>query len=212
MDPQPAQLGQRQLFGGAIVMDLPVSYADASDLRQIPNNQEVFLSQHSDTSLVVEVLALVEEGLAANDLWHAARYHFDSIAHDNSSLSNTILTPAPASPLPSQPTSLPSTPSPVILTGTQKIHKFSHDPTGAPRPGHEADTADTVFIALALWRVWLHFDGGRKKKADLVCSVNVNLSAVDGKGEQERLAVEEWWTRSVQSLRILDFELFGDEA
>lgn len=47
--------------------------ADRSDLRQIPDNQEVFLSPNSDTSLVIEVLALVEEGLAGSDLWEAAK-------------------------------------------------------------------------------------------------------------------------------------------
>jgi hypothetical protein len=47
--------------------------ADCSDLRQIPDNQEVFLSPDSDTSLVIEVLGLVEEGLAGSDLWEAAK-------------------------------------------------------------------------------------------------------------------------------------------
>ena len=44
-----------------------------SDLRQIPDNQEVFLSSGSETSLVVEVLAMVEDGLASTDLWEAAK-------------------------------------------------------------------------------------------------------------------------------------------
>ena len=91
-----ATLGQRELFGGAITLSVPQTYADAryvprlpsssggsisgirprlthSDLRQIPDNQEVFLSSSSDTSLVVEILALVEEGQAATDLWQAAK-------------------------------------------------------------------------------------------------------------------------------------------
>lgn len=47
--------------------------ADPSDLRQIPDNQEVFLSPTSDTSVILEVLGLVEEGAAATDLWEAAK-------------------------------------------------------------------------------------------------------------------------------------------
>ena len=142
------------------------------------------------------------------------RFHFDSIAHDNAALTSKILTPSsPQNPLPSPSSSisLASTPSPTILTGLQTIHKFSHDPSGAPRPGHEADQADSVWIGLALWRVNLA-EGGRRKKADVVCSVNVNLSAPDGKGEEEQRAVEEWWKASVGSLAIRDFDLFGDEA
>lgn len=44
-----------------------------SELRQIPDNQEVFLSPVSETSVVVEVLAMVEEGEAGKDLWEAAK-------------------------------------------------------------------------------------------------------------------------------------------
>lgn len=53
--------------------------------------------------------------------------------------------------------------------------------------------------------------GGGRKKADVVCSVNVNLSSSDGRGEIERQEVERWWSLSVGSMRITDFELFGDE-
>ena len=45
-----------------------------SDLRQIPDNQEVFLSPSSDTSVVIVVLAMVEEGMARDDLWEAVKY------------------------------------------------------------------------------------------------------------------------------------------
>jgi hypothetical protein len=89
-----AGLAQRPLFGGAIQLALPSDYLDArwvprqqtrlqeslapvltcSDMRQIPDNQEVFLSPVSETSVVVEILALVEEGEAGRDLWEAAKY------------------------------------------------------------------------------------------------------------------------------------------
>lgn len=46
---------------------------NGSDLRQIPNNQEVFLFPHSDTALVLEILEMVEEGDARGDLWEAAK-------------------------------------------------------------------------------------------------------------------------------------------
>jgi hypothetical protein len=164
---------------------------------------------------------MVEEGLASTDLYEAIkfvypsspnnvaalkshRFHFNSIAYDNSSLSSTILTPSPSQPIPSQDLTCPSTPTPIILKGLQRIHKFSYDPTGQARPGHEEDIPDEVFIGVGLWRCKL----GRKK-ADLVMSVNVNLSG-DG-GERERGVVEGWFEESVRSLEIKDWELFGDE-
>lgn len=42
-------------------------------MRQIPDNQEVFLSADSDTSVIVELLSLVTEDGAKDDLWAAAK-------------------------------------------------------------------------------------------------------------------------------------------
>lgn len=41
-------------------------------MRQVPDNQEVFLSPDSDTSIIIEILAPVDEGGADQDLWEAA--------------------------------------------------------------------------------------------------------------------------------------------
>ncbi|KAL1410817.1 hypothetical protein Q8F55_001760 [Vanrija albida] len=207
------QLAPRPLFGGAIAFPLPTSYQDASDIRQVPDTQEVFLSHESDTSVIVEILQSEVEGAAANDLYAAAKFHFDSIAHDNAALSSEIITPAPAAPIPAHVLSAASladlpTPPPVIIAGLQTIHKYSHDPTGAPRPGHEGDVPDRVWIGIALWRCWADV-AGAKKRADVVCSANVNLSAEGGEAEQA--SVEQWWRESVAGLRVLDWGLFGDE-
>jgi hypothetical protein len=43
-------------------------------MRQVPNNQEVFLSPTSDTAAIVEILTLVTEDGADTDLWDAAKY------------------------------------------------------------------------------------------------------------------------------------------
>ncbi|WWC64831.1 uncharacterized protein I303_107445 [Kwoniella dejecticola CBS 10117] len=221
-----SSLSTRPLFGGAIDLDLPREYLDASDLRQIPDNQEVFLSSTSDTAIVLEVLGMVEEGQAGVDLWEAAKFHFSSIAHDNASLESTILTTPPSAPIPSGPATAsasasatingeqPVNPEATTISGTQVIHKFSHNPTGAPREGHEDDTPDTVWIGVGLWRIWFEDQSTQtkmKKKADLVLSVNVNLSAEGGTGTQEREKVESWFfDHCVKSLKIRDFGLFGD--
>lgn len=44
-----------------------------SDFRQVPDTQEVFVCHDDETSLVVEVLDIVTEGQAANDLFEAAK-------------------------------------------------------------------------------------------------------------------------------------------
>jgi hypothetical protein len=157
---------------------------------------------------------MVEEGQCSTDLWEAVKYvfpqenadsrfHFDSLAHDNTALSSTILTSPPSSPINSSPLEGNAQPKPVTLIGTQKIHKFTHNPTGAPRPGHEDEEPDQVWIGMALWRCWMG-----KKKADVVLSVNVNLGAEGGEAEKEKVAA--WLERTVSSFRIEDWGLFGD--
>jgi hypothetical protein len=80
---------KRELFGGAITANLPNGYLDArfvvqyaslkwtalmySDMRQIPDNQEVFLSSNSETSVIFEILQMVEEGRCSTDLWEAIK-------------------------------------------------------------------------------------------------------------------------------------------
>nr|KAF6305459.1 RAN guanine nucleotide release factor [Pipistrellus kuhlii] len=46
------------LFGGAFSATLPVGAIDVSDLRPIPDNQEVFCHRVTDQSLIVELLEL----------------------------------------------------------------------------------------------------------------------------------------------------------
>lgn len=102
--------------------------------------------------------------------------------------------------------------------GTQRIHKFSHDPSGAPRAGHEGDVPDEVLVVLALWRCWYEpsssgtgtgSGAGGKKRADVVLSINVNLSAADADLERQR--VEKVFEDAVESFGIQDWGLFADE-
>ena len=61
-----------QLFGGAISIYLDGNYMDASDLRQVPDNQEVLLSRDSDVSVIVEVLQCVGTSTDADAMDHGA--------------------------------------------------------------------------------------------------------------------------------------------
>jgi hypothetical protein len=45
-----------------------------SDMRQVPDMQEVFLSHDSDTSMVVEILAVAEQDGANEDLREAIKW------------------------------------------------------------------------------------------------------------------------------------------
>ena len=45
-----------QLFGGAIVCSLPPTYSGLSELRNIPDNQELYADAETDSVFVVEIL------------------------------------------------------------------------------------------------------------------------------------------------------------
>ncbi|KAK6931218.1 Ran-interacting Mog1 protein [Dillenia turbinata] len=47
---------ERPLFGGAISSTFPLRFQDVSDIRQVPNHQEVFVDPARDESLIFELL------------------------------------------------------------------------------------------------------------------------------------------------------------
>ena len=46
----------KPFFGGAIEVQLPASFSDISDLRQVPSHQECWHDLESDEVLVVEIV------------------------------------------------------------------------------------------------------------------------------------------------------------
>jgi hypothetical protein len=79
--------GQNQLvelWGGAFSVRMPAGFLDASDLRPIPDNQEVFVHQDTDQSIIFELL----ESVAAEDALSMGRAHVHSILNDNEALAD----------------------------------------------------------------------------------------------------------------------------
>ncbi|MFS7992645.1 putative ran-interacting Mog1 protein [Helianthus anomalus] len=54
MEPFP----QRQLFGGAISTTFPLRFEDVSNIREVPDHQEVFVDPARDESLIIELLEM----------------------------------------------------------------------------------------------------------------------------------------------------------
>jgi len=172
----------RELFGGAITVTLPTALLDASDLRQIPDTQEVFLSPNSGVSIIFEVL----ERVPATDPLEAVKYHFDSLAHDNSAKSQVILHAAETTQHQGD------TPAPVILRGTQSVSKFN------------AAEPDEVQILLALYRV-------ESKNVDFVMTMNVPTKTLDGDAVTPAGLTEatQVFETAAPSLKIIDYGLFA---
>ncbi|EIW60576.1 Mog1p/PsbP-like protein [Trametes versicolor FP-101664 SS1] len=175
--------GSRELFGGAITATLPVTFLDASNFRQVPDTQEVYLSPDSGISIIVEVL----ESVSATDLREAAGQHFDSLAHDNDAKSQSVIEAVEVSN-----DSKGATPNPTVLYGTQAVQKFN------------TATADEVRILLALYRV-------SEKKVDLVMTMNAPMTGSDGDAitEKEWGTARDAFNTAARSLRIVDYGLFA---
>lgn len=70
-------------------MAVPSSFMDVSLVRQVPDNQEVFVDQASDQSLIVEIVEPHES--AKSDARGAAVWHWNVLADDSSASSRTLL-------------------------------------------------------------------------------------------------------------------------
>ncbi|SPO26662.1 uncharacterized protein UTRI_03953_B [Ustilago trichophora] len=179
----------RALFGGAITVDLPKGFVDASDFRQVPDNQEVFVRQDSDISLIVEVLQLATDQGAGENLDKAVRFHFDSLAHDNSASSSTVH----ETQTPPQEAQPPATPSPALLTGTQLVRKF----------GKASQPEEPVTIRVALWRL-------PSKNIDLVLSLNQPANANANAHDTDPNSLAQLaFDSAAKSLHIRDWRLFA---
>lgn len=125
------------LFGGGLSAVIPHSATDVSDLREIPDNQEVFAHAHTDQSLIVELLEY--QGQVADQ--DAARYHFEDIAGSNKALEPGAFEVTSVVPLPKSELSLSECGSAWMLTGTQCVSKFNEE------------ARNTVTLHLGLFRL-----------------------------------------------------------
>jgi len=175
----------RELFGGAITATLPANVIDASDIRQIPDTQELFLFSESDISIILEVLERVE----VEDPTEAIKFHFNSIAHDNDAQTAVVHA---VEQVPTTSVDTDIIPGASILYGTQHVAKFN-------RP-----TPDEVRIFLAVFRVIA-------KNVDLVLTFNVPVVTEGNKGAADDAgltAAKVQFEEAVRSLKIVDYGLF----
>ncbi|ESK93002.1 ran guanine nucleotide release factor [Moniliophthora roreri MCA 2997] len=171
------------LFGGAVTANAPSNLLDASDVRQVPDTQEVFLFPDSSVSIIVEILERVKPTQYSD----AIKFHFDSLAHDN----NAVFEQIDSVNIIANDRS-DKTPSAITLSGVQRVSKFNRT------------QPDEVKILMALYRV-------EEKAIDLVVTFNVPVIAEDGGavGQDGLRVVEEQFDTFVRSLRIVDFGLFA---
>ncbi|XP_049444184.1 ran guanine nucleotide release factor [Epinephelus fuscoguttatus] len=180
------------LFGGALSAVLPHNAKDISELREIPDNQEVFSHEHTDQSLIVELVEY--QGQVADQ--DAARYHFEDIADSNKALEPGAFEVPGAVQLPKSELSLSDCSSAWVLTGTQCVSKFNEE------------ARNTVTLHLGLFRlpqfstdVLITFNDPQSISPD-------SSSAASAETHREPWTVQDF-ERMLQTLTLHNPGLFG---
>lgn len=109
----------RQLYGGAITCNVPQRFVDASELRAVPDNQEVFVDMSGDESAIIELLSM---DASVPDM-EAPVHYFNDLATHNDACSSAIaevISPASTSLLPF----IPAQNFCGVVVGHQVISKF----------------------------------------------------------------------------------------
>ncbi|KAK9239945.1 hypothetical protein V1525DRAFT_396407 [Lipomyces kononenkoae] len=162
------------LFDDSIKIKIPEGFVDASDFRQIPDNQEVFVaadsSESADNSIIIELVERLEPddpdepSTDADQI--AVRAHYEEISSINSNMSRAkVLGLVPLE------VSLPQSTTAYMITGTQIAEKWGK---------HRSE--DLMYLVLALAVVRLP-----EQSTDILISFN---SAVNCSEEALRLFTE----------------------
>ena len=189
----------RELFGGAIISRLPRDYIDASDLRQIPDHQEVFLSPKTLTSIIIEI----NQYVPFPDDAAAVHYHFKDVMPTTDRLESDLATPMqvdmPA--MKDYPT--------YFLTGTI-IEPVVDKKVPSALPVEWQQTPATKEVKTVVYQLVVRM---KKYETDLCVRINVPFKEleVQGKVKEEEDYVKGIMEEIVKSLEVKDFELFGSE-
>ncbi|KAH6637681.1 hypothetical protein C7974DRAFT_146281 [Boeremia exigua] len=133
------------LYGGAITVDLPSNFADTSQIREVPDHQEVYLDTNGYASIVVEILEYQEKG--SDD--EALQYHFADLVDEEDSTNILEQGHAVMAKLNNKP----------VYT-----LKFIQTPPPDTNPGRKVP--EFVYIHLMLLRL-------KEQGTDLMVSVNI---------------------------------------
>ncbi|KAJ3299346.1 hypothetical protein HK104_009198 [Borealophlyctis nickersoniae] len=189
---------EKPLYGGAMSAVLPASFLDVSHIREVPDNQEVFVDENTDQSLIIELLEMADATAE-----EAASFHFWQLADDNDArdASNIIsVEHVPASTMPH----LPPNTHISLLSGQQQITKFrERDPL----------TRNVVHIFMCVLRL-------ANVRTDLVISYNYPIALGPASSSAQALAESgagmglpetalENFREVVRSVKVHDWGLFG---
>jgi hypothetical protein len=183
-------LKKRGLFGDNMSVMLPSQVVDVSELREIPDNQEVFVHESTDQSVVVEILEMVDE---PDD--EAVKTHFRELASSNDAQDDAWQI-ASVEPIPPNQVNMPQCQAAYYISGQQLIAKFKESAKNA------------VNIHMGLFRL-------PGKRTDILITLNdpVMISPQSSSGKVVEGVCEPWtveqFKTALQTLTIQDDSFLG---
>ncbi|CAO3615639.1 unnamed protein product [Cunninghamella blakesleeana] len=185
-------MNKQLLYGGAISTVIKSTYMDASTIRQVPDNQEVFIDMNTQQSLIIELLEKVEH---LNE--EAAKFHFEQIADQNNATNYSIKSIEHVSVDIAAP-KLPIDTTVYFVRGFQNVAKFNEN------------AVNQIELILAVVRL-------EKVQTDLIITLNAPTHVSPNSSENKDLvnpAPESSYINEmkllVQALEVHDWSLFGN--
>ncbi|KPA83833.1 putative Ran-binding protein [Leptomonas pyrrhocoris] len=197
-----------ELYGGAMRVRLPTSMTDASDFRQVPDNQEVYTDADTGASLIVELLSR-QHNVANAD---AGAFFYHDLAKDNGCPLDqiegeaTIELPPNAYPLlsasPSGSSGAQRCDYACLTTGLQRISKYTN----------EAGRENDVFVGLAVLRFTAPLS--TEILVSFSCPTRVHPDSSEAKVVKRLLTEAERQStlqQAIASLEVVEWGLFVPE-
>jgi hypothetical protein len=191
----------RMLWGGAGQAEIPSSFVDLSDLRQVPDHQECWLDDRGRL-LVFEIL----EHQASVENSAAAQFFFRDLAQSNGASEASALS---FSPFPALLSTFEKALAPAITAhvcpgvGYQLVQMGrDFDLRGIPREGQEEKR---IKVELAAIRILIH-------QTDLLITLSTPVLRSDGDPEADvttsGIIPSDVFRRVLDSFTITDWDLF----
>ncbi|TPX18136.1 uncharacterized protein E0L32_002645 [Thyridium curvatum] len=188
------------LFGGALSVELPDNFADVSKLRQVPDNQEVYIDKDGFTSIIFEICERVgPSGSSAEIDGRALTTHLEDLV--GSDVETTKVWNTTDTQFSRLDEDIPA----YTLIATQ---------TPKPDPGKDATSSpDFTAIILTLLRL-------EKESTDIL--VTINVPHIKGEYDEEEVDLElgkqgqligdavEFAAKIWDTFRVNDWNLFNE--
>ncbi|KXJ90637.1 ran-interacting Mog1 protein [Microdochium bolleyi] len=197
----PATYRSTPLYGGALICELPTHFADVSTIRQVPDNQEVYIDKDGFTSIVFDITERVGGPGSTPEIdGEALTTHLEDVVGDESDR-----------------TKVWNSATTHFSRVDETIPAYTLIATQAPRPGGaggaSASSPDFTAIILTLLRL-------EREKTDIL--ITINVPHIKGEYDEDEVDLElgkqgkligdavDYAAKIWESFKVKDWTLFKE--